>query len=400
MSVPTASRFAFTCSAAGGGLGLLLALAACSSPPAKSEPEPSKVEASEPSTDVAAKPSGVKPRAELPPLPDDVVALVAGHEISRADFDTRYEPEAAAILTRRTDGKVPAPFQAMQRETILDKLIWSKLLELEAERSAVDFTPEAMVKIEAEERRHIRDWPAWLARVGQTVEIRHQANVDYLRERALLEARVGPLAASEDELKAAYEAGLAQFVASEEMARASHLLLTYGPRVADEKIQPLTPEQQAAATPEELAQWDAAAKARAEALRQLALAPDVDFNELAREWSEGPGAYRGEDMGLFPRKQMVGEYAEAAFTLEPGQLSQPIKSDKGYYVIKSFGRFPAGQLPFEAVRADLVRYVESEKFKQAHALLKTELEGRFPIESPALEQARAYRAARKGGGGK
>ena len=272
--------------------------------------------------------------------------------------------------------------------------------ELEAERSKVDFTPEAMAKIEAEERRHIRDWPAWLARVGQTVEIRHQANVDYLRERALLEARVGPLAASEDELKAAYEAGLAQFVASEAMARASHLLLTFGPRVADEKIQPLTPEQQAAATPEELAQWDAAAKARAEALRQLALAPDVDFNELAREWSEGPGAYRGEDMGLFPRKQMVGEYAEAAFTLEPGQLSQPIKSDKGYYVIKSFGRFPAGQLPFEAVRADLVRYVESEKFKQAHALLKTELEGRFPIESPALDQARAYRAARKGGGGK
>ena len=400
MSVPSASRFAFTFSAAGGGLGFLLALAACSSPPAKSEPEPSKAEASKTSTEVAAKPGWVEPRAELPPLPDDVVALVAGHAISRADFDTRYEPEAAAILTRRTDGKVPAPFQAMQRETILDKLIWSKLLELEAERSAVDFTPEAMVKIEAEERRHIRDWPAWLARVGQTVEIRHQANVDYLRERALLEARVGPLAASEDELKAAYEAGLAQFVASEEMARASHLLLTYGPRVADEKIQPLTPEQQAAATPEELAQWDAAAKARAEALRQLALAPDVDFNELAREWSEGPGAYRGEDMGLFPRKQMVGEYAEAAFTLEPGQLSQPIKSDKGYYVIKSFGRFPAGQLPFEAVRADLVRYVESEKFKQAHALLKTELEGRFPIESPALEQARAYRAARKGGGGK
>ncbi len=126
---------------------MLLALAACSSPPAKSEPEPSKVEASEPSTEVAAKPSGVKPRAELPPLPDDVVALVAGHEISRADFDTRYEPEAAAILTRRTDGKVPAPFQAMQRETILDKLIWSKLLELEDARLTQLGVPPGMRKM-------------------------------------------------------------------------------------------------------------------------------------------------------------------------------------------------------------------------------------------------------------
>jgi parvulin-like peptidyl-prolyl isomerase len=205
------------------------------------------------------------------------------------------------------------------------------------------------------------------------------------------------LTASEDELRAAYAQHQDKFVASEEMARASHLLLTYGPRVGDEKIQPLTPDAQAAATEAEQAEWDAKARARATALREAFLrasgpegAPGVDFNEFAREWSEGPGAFRGEDMGLFPRRQMVPEYAEAAFTLELGQLSQPIKSDKGYYVIRSFGRYPAGPLPFEAVRADLVRQVESEKFRVAHEALEAELDGRYAIVSAALDEASAF----------
>lgn len=334
-----------------------------------------------------------KNTAELPPLPD-VIATVDGHEILRREFEIRYEPGAAMILARRDDGRVPAPYQASQRKKLIDALIWSKQLELEAVRTGVDVTPEGLAKAEADERRHVLDWDAWLARVGQTVEIRHQANIDHLRERALLEARVGSLTASEDELRAAYEQHKDKLVASEEMVRASHLLLTYGPRVGDEKIQPLTPDAQQAASEAERAQWEALALARATALREAFLrasgsegAPGVDFNEFAREWSEGPGAFRGEDMGLFPRRQMVAEYAEAAFALEPGQLSEPIKSDKGYYVIRSFGRYPAGPLPYEAVRADLVRQVEAEKFKAAHAALEAELDARYSIVSPALDEA-------------
>jgi peptidyl-prolyl cis-trans isomerase C len=236
----------------------------------------------------------------------------------------------------------------------------------------------------------VLDWDAWLARVGQTAEIRHEANVDHLRERALLEARVGSLTASEDELRAAYEQHKDKLVANEEMVRASHLLLTYGPRVGDEKIQPLLPDVQKAASEADRALWDKQALARATALRDAAMVPGIDFNEFAREWSEGPGAFRGEDMGLFPRKQMVPEYAEAAFALELGQLSQPIKSDKGYYVIRSFGRFPAGPLPYEAVRADLVRQLEGEKWKAAHTALEAELDDRYMIVSPALDEANAF----------
>jgi parvulin-like peptidyl-prolyl isomerase len=319
-----------------------------------------------------------------------VIASVAGHDIPRREFEIRYEPIARSILARRKDGIVPAPFQASQRRKIIEQLVWSKQLELEAARSGVDFTAEALAKLEADERRHVLDWDAWLDRIGQTREIRHQANVDYLRERVLLEARIGPLAASEDELQAAYAQMADKLVAPEEVVRASDVLITYGPRVGDEKIQPLTAEQREAASEAQLAEWDALARARAEALREASMAPGVDFNAFAKEWSEGPGAYRGGDMGIFPHKQMVPEYSDAAFALEPGQTSQPIKSDKGYYVIRSFGRWPAGPLPFEAVRADLVREVESSKFKQAHAALQAELAQRFPVVSEPLEQARNF----------
>ena len=330
-----------------------------------------------------------KNKAELPPLPE-VVATVDGQEILRREFEIRYEPGAAMILARRDDGRVPAPYQASQRKKVIEGLIWSKQLELEAARSKVDFTAEALAKAEADERRHVLDWDAWLARVGQDAEVRREANIDHLRERALIEARLGSLDASEEELRAAYELHKAKMVAPEEMVRASHLLLTYGPRVGDEKIQPLLPDRQAAATEEERAQWDALALARAKALREQAMAPGVDFNEFAREWSEGPGAFRGEDMGLFPRRQMVPEYSEAAFALEPGGFSEPIKSDKGYYVIRSFGRFPAGQLPFEAVRADLVRQVEGEKFKAGHEALEKELDGRYTVVSAVVDEAAAF----------
>lgn len=363
---------------------------------AKSDADTAKAEAKQRIKQRLGSKDVDKNTAELPPLPE-VLATVDGHEILRREFEIRYEPGAAMILARRDDGRVPAPYQASQRKKLIEALIWSKQLELEAARTKIDVTPEALAKAEADERRHVLDWDAWLARVGQTAEIRHQANVDHLRERALLEARVGPLTASEDELRAMYEQHKAKFVAGEEMVRASHLLLTYGPRVGDEKIQPLLPDVQQAASEAERAQWDAGALARATALREAFLrasgpegAPGVDFNEFAREWSEGPGAFRGEDMGLFPRKQMVPEYAEAAFALEPGQLSQPIKSDKGYYVIRSFGRYPAGPLPYEAVRADLVRQVEAEKWKAAHEALEAELDERYAIVSPALDEATAF----------
>jgi peptidyl-prolyl cis-trans isomerase C len=99
-------------------------------------------------------------------------------------------------------------------------------------------------------------------------------------------------------------------------------------------------------------------------------------------------------MGLFPKRQMVPEYSDVAFALAPGAISEPVKSSKGYYVIKSFGLYEVGPLPFEAVRMDLVRELEAKKFGEAREALEKELDERFVVESQALVDAKAFRAAR------
>jgi peptidyl-prolyl cis-trans isomerase C len=60
----------------------------------------------------------------------------------------------------------------------------------------------------------------------------------------------------------------------------------------------------------------------------------ADFAELAEEESTGPSASNGGDLGFFSKEQMVTPFAEAAFAMETGEISEPVKSRFGWHVIK------------------------------------------------------------------
>jgi len=61
----------------------------------------------------------------------------------------------------------------------------------------------------------------------------------------------------------------------------------------------------------------------------------TDFAELAKQKSKDPGAAaQGGDLGYFTKDQMVPEFAEVAFKLEKGQVSEPVKTQFGWHVIK------------------------------------------------------------------
>ena len=61
----------------------------------------------------------------------------------------------------------------------------------------------------------------------------------------------------------------------------------------------------------------------------------TDFAELAKQKSKDPGAAaEGGDLGYFTKEQMVPEFAEAAFKLDKGQVSEPVKTQFGWHIIK------------------------------------------------------------------
>ena len=58
-----------------------------------------------------------------------------------------------------------------------------------------------------------------------------------------------------------------------------------------------------------------------------------DFAKVAKEVSKDPGS-EGGDLGWFTKDRMVPEFADAAFKLEPGQISEPVKSPFGWHIIQ------------------------------------------------------------------
>ena len=94
---------------------------------------------------------------------------------------------------------------------------------------------------------------------------------------------------------------------------------------------------------------------RAEKLYRELSGDKIDFESAAREYSADKGsAEKGGSLGTFRPGQMVKPFREALQALEPGQISQPVKTRFGYHIIRLEERIPASYRPFEEVKAELI----------------------------------------------
>src|SRR5436190_3827542 len=148
----------------------------------------------------------------------------------------------------------------------------------------------------------------------------------FTRKRLMMDsllAAEGKAATTEEAMKKVYEDASKQ-ITSEVEVRARHILV----ETEDE------------------------AKAVVEELKKGA-----DFAELAKKKSKDPGASDGGDLGFFTKEQMVPEFSAVAFVLEPGKISDPVKSQFGWHVIKVEEKRNRQAPPFEQVKGQIETYV-------------------------------------------
>jgi len=102
-----------------------------------------------------------------------------------------------------------------------------------------------------------------------------------------------------------------------------------------------------------------------------------NFEAIAKEKSKDPGAAaQGGDLGYFTKEQMVPEFAEVAFKLEKGQLSDPVKSQFGWHIIKVEDKRSKSPPPFEQVKEQVETYVQ----RKAQAEYVTKLREQAKVE--------------------
>jgi len=112
------------------------------------------------------------------------------------------------------------------------------------------------------------------------------------------------------------------------------------------------------------------AAARAEKLKKaeevLKLAREgKDFAELAKEYSEGPSAPQGGDLGFFGKGAMVEKFDNAVFAMKPGEISDVVETVFGYHIIKLEEVKPAVTRSLDEVRDEIVAELKQKKVKSA-----------------------------------
>jgi peptidyl-prolyl cis-trans isomerase C len=102
-----------------------------------------------------------------------------------------------------------------------------------------------------------------------------------------------------------------------------------------------------------------------------------DFAKVATEVTEDPsGKANGGDLGYFSKEQMVPEFSDAAFKLETGQISEPVKTQFGWHVIKVEDKRTKQAPKFEDVKPQIENFVA----RKAQAELVTQLRADAKIE--------------------
>lgn len=103
------------------------------------------------------------------------------------------------------------------------------------------------------------------------------------------------------------------------------------------------------------------------------------FEEMAQIHSECPSKAQGGDLGYFEKGKMVPEFEEVAFGLENGEISQLVKTQFGYHIIKLEDKKSADVMAFEQVEKQIEDYLLRNKQNHIYVTYTNELKNKYPV---------------------
>ena len=291
----------------------------------------------------ATPPQAVTPPKPVPAQLPDVVARVNGEDVKKAEFDR---------MVKTIEARAGQPIPPERRDEILrgalDQLIVYKLLAQECKTRGVSATDADIDAKVGELKKQFPTEDAFnkaLQERGMTLDsLKSDARTD-ISVSKLMDAEVATTPGPSDAEAQDFYAKNPDKFKQEEQVRASHILIR-----VDEKADAATKKK---------------AKDQIESVLKQARA-GADFAKLAQEYSQDGSAAQGGDLNYFTKEQMVPAFADVAFSLKPGQISDVVTTQFGYHIIKVTDHKPARVVPYEEAAAKIKEYLGEQK-KQQHA---------------------------------
>jgi len=278
----------------------------------------------------------VVPLAALAEPVDRIAAVIDADVITSSEVEARAAPELARLRPDPDSAK-----RAAQREEVmkhaLEGLIGEKLMEAQIKELNIEVADsEIELGIEDVKKQNnisAEQFEALLGQEGYTMTTYRAFMRKHLARMKLVNLKVrSKVKIADEDLKAEY-ARFAHDEASDFEVHARHILVQLPPKATEQQIE--------------------AARVKSVALAAEAKKPGVDFAELAKKKSEGPSAADGGDLGFFRRGVMVAAFEKPAFTMPVGGVSDPVRTNLGWHVIKVIERKALAAPPFDEVKEQL-----------------------------------------------
>jgi peptidyl-prolyl cis-trans isomerase C len=301
------------------------------------------------------------------PFDQDVVAVVNGEVVSRAEFETELGRDLQAL--EAVEPRSPEQVDPYRR-ALLDTLIERTLLLGEARKLNLVVTAEEV------DRRVLRlsaDFPdegfdEALAQGQLSMADLKRKTAALITVERLFDEHVYPrVAVTEGELRAFYDAHPEQFAQAEQV-RAAQIVVN--------------------------------SLEEARRLQGL-LRQGRKFPDLARRYSLSADARVGGDLGFFSRGVMPPPFEEVAFKLAVGQVSDVVTTEYGFHLFKVLERRAAQKREFSEVRGQVEQKLVALKRAEAQKtwVAKLKQEASIQVNEPLL-QSIGHRATPPRGGGK